>query len=113
MSDLRATFMAQNDPNNIKTKWPVFDLVGFQEVLGRPNEPDAFLWRNRLVRLGEAFVGPCPDLHKDNCAVIIGCNQINLAQFPGEVAGDCRKAFAFQKPLTPLLAPPAKEFAVL
>ena len=90
----------------------IIDFIGFQKVISRPNKLCAFLRCNRFVGGGEAFVGFCSDLHKDNRSGAVGYYQINFAQFAGEVACDCFEAFLSQKSFAVLLTPTTEQSAV-
>ena len=108
MSDLQRARLAKDDGDDVEAIGAVVDLVcpkkesGGSQGLGFLGEGDNGLGG------GEVFAGPGFYLDKNDSAVGIDHNEVELAHFAGEVAGEGLKAFSLEEGFAAFFPPSAE-----
>ncbi len=112
MVDIGFGGFVEDNRNDIEAKGAAFYIICCEEIAGGAEQSGFFGFCDRIFGRGEIGAGFCSYLDEDNSAVGIDHDQVKLAGFAGEVAGEGFEAFSFQELFAAFFAPSAEAFAV-
>lgn len=95
MSYLWVARLAEYYGNDIKAKGAVFYIVRGEKIACGPEQFGPLGLRDGCFGRAKGLIGFGSDLDKDNGAISIDHNKVQLAGFAGEVAGERSEAFTF------------------
>jgi len=106
--DLGRAFLSQNDRDDVESVGAIFYLVGSQKMPGRTDHPGPLGAGDGRFGRAEVLVGPGLDLDKDQRAVAIDHDQVELAHLAEVISRERLETFAFEESLALFLAPAAE-----
>ena len=93
MSYLWSAGLAEYDGNDIKAKRAVFYIVRGEKIACRPEQSGSLALCDGCFGWAKGLIGFGSDLDKDDGAVGIDHDKVELAGLAGEVAGERSEAF--------------------